>query len=298
MLTNVELDHTDHYPDLEALITTLQRFAGNTERLLANHDDPVLRERFEASHWWSIESAADVSFAAIAQEERGDGTVADFFENGELVGRFELPLPGRHNLSNAVAAMAACRLEGVSFAELGKAVAALQAPGRRFDFRGLWQGRLVVDDYAHHPSEVAATLAMARLMVDSGRSCLPVAPRRLVAVFQPHRYSRTAQFLDGFATALSEADSVLIAPLYAAGEAPIPGISSAAMAKALRQIAPNLPVAVASSLDELAAQVAAGSQEGDLVLAMGAGDVNSLWELLDRRQQAIDTACSDSTLAA
>ena len=298
VLTNIELDHTDHYPDLEALITTLQRFAGNTARLLANHDDPVLRERFEASHWWSIESAADVSFAAIALEERGDGTVADFFENGELVGRFELPLPGRHNLSNAVAAMAACRLEGVSFSELGKAVAALQAPGRRFDFRGLWQGRLVVDDYAHHPSEVAATLAMARLMVDSGRSCLPVAPRRLVAVFQPHRYSRTAQFLDGFATALSEADSVLIAPLYAAGEAPIPGISSAAMAEALRQIAPNLPVAVASSLDELAAQVAAGSQEGDLVLAMGAGDVNSLWELLDRRQQAIDTAWSGSTLAA
>ena len=139
---------------------------------------------------------------------------------------------------------------------------------------------------------------MARLMVDSGRSCLPVAPQRLVAVFQPHRYSRTAQFLDGFATALSEADSVLIAPLYAAGEAPIPGISSAAMAEALRQLAPNLPVAVASSLDELAAQVAAGSQEGDLVLAMGAGDVNSLWELLDRQQQAIDTACSDSTLAA
>jgi UDP-N-acetylmuramate--alanine ligase len=294
VLTNVELDHTDHYPDLEALITTLQRFAGNTTRLLANHDDPVLRERFKASHWWSIESAAGVSFAAIAHEQRGDGTVADFFEDGELVGRFELPLPGRHNLSNAVAAMAACRLEGVSFAELGEAVAALQAPGRRFDFRGLWQGRLVVDDYAHHPSEVAATLAMARLMVDSGRSTLPVAPRRLVAVFQPHRYSRTAQFLEGFAAALSAADSVLIAPLYAAGEAPIPGISSAAMAAALRQLAPNLPVAVASTLDELATQVAAKSQEGDLVIAMGAGDVNSLWERLEQHQRAIDSAIAVS----
>jgi UDP-N-acetylmuramate--alanine ligase len=190
--------------------------------------------------------------------------------------------------------MAACRLEGVSFAELGEAVAALQAPGRRFDFRGLWQGRLVVDDYAHHPSEVAATLAMAKLMVDSGRSALPVAPRRLVAVFQPHRYSRTAQFLDGFAAALSEADSVLIAPLYAAGEAPIPGISSAAMAEAVRQLAPNLPVAVANTLDELAAQVAAKSQEGDLVIAMGAGDVNSLWERLEQRQQAVDSAIAAS----
>jgi UDP-N-acetylmuramate--alanine ligase len=135
---------------------------------------------------------------------------------------------------------------------------------------------------------------MARLMVNSGRSTLPVAPRRLVAVFQPHRYSRTAQFLDSFAAALSEADSVLIAPLYSAGEAPIPGISSAAMAEAVRQLAPNLPVAVAHTLDELAAQVAAKSQEGDLVIAMGAGDVNSLWERLEHRQQAVDSAIAAS----
>ena len=288
VLTNVELDHTDHYPDLEALITTLQRFAGNSERLLANRDCPILRERFKPAHWWSIETSEGVSFAAIAREERGDGTVADFYEDGTAVGSFELPLPGRHNLSNAVAAMAACRLEGVSFAELRQAVANLQTPGRRFDFRGLWEGRLVVDDYAHHPSEVAATLAMARLMVESGRSSLPVPPRRLVAVFQPHRYSRTAQFLEGFAAALTQADSVLIAPLYAAGEAPIPGVTSAAMAQAVRELAPGLPVLVADSLEELASQVAVASREGDLVLAMGAGDVNSLWDRLGQWQQAAD----------
>ena len=300
VLTNVELDHTDHYPDLEALIHTLQRFAGNTERLLANRDCPILREQFTPAHWWSIETSKGVSFAAIAREERGDGTVADFYEDGVAVGSFALPLPGRHNLSNAVAAMAACRLEGVSFAELRQAVAALKTPGRRFDFRGLWEGRLVVDDYAHHPSEVAATLAMARLMVTSGRSSLPVPPRRLVAVFQPHRYSRTAQFLEGFAAALAEADSVLIAPLYAAGEAPIPGISSAAMAAAVRERAPQLPVQVASSLEELAAQVASTSREGDLVLAMGAGDVNSLWDRLGQRRPGADssTAPAGTALAA
>jgi UDP-N-acetylmuramate--alanine ligase len=300
VLTNVELDHTDHYPDLEALIHTLQRFAGNTERLLANRDCPILREQFTPAHWWSIETSKGVSFAAIAREERGDGTVADFYEDGVAVGSFALPLPGRHNLSNAVAAMAACRLEGVSFAELRQAVAALKTPGRRFDFRGLWEGRLVVDDYAHHPSEVAATLAMARLMVTSRRSSLPVPPRRLVAVFQPHRYSRTAQFLEGFAAALAEADSVLIAPLYAAGEAPIPGISSAAMAAAVRERAPQLPVQVASSLEELAAQVASTSREGDLVLAMGAGDVNSLWDRLGQRRPGADssTAPAGTALAA
>ncbi|NDC13934.1 MAG: UDP-N-acetylmuramate--L-alanine ligase [Synechococcaceae bacterium WB9_2_170] len=282
VLTNVELDHTDHYPNLEALISTLKRFASRSKTLLANRDCPILREHFMATCWWSTQSPKGVDFAAIAVQERGDGTRADFYEKGQKVGSFELPLPGRHNLSNAAAAMAACRLEGVSFAELRLAVAALKPPGRRFDFRGTWHGRLVVDDYAHHPSEVAATLAMAQLMLSSGRSPLPISPKRLVTVFQPHRYSRTAQFLDGFAQALSQAERVVIAPLYAAGEAPISGVSSGALAKAIQRLSPRCVVGVATDLDDLAQQVAAISTEGDLVLAMGAGDVNSLWDRLHR----------------
>jgi len=90
------------------------------------------------------------------------------------------------------------------------------------DCRGTWQGRQVVDDYAHHPSEVDATLATARLMVSSGRSTLPEPPQRLLAIFQPHRYSRTAEFLEPFAQALTQADAVILAPLYAAGEDPSP----------------------------------------------------------------------------
>jgi UDP-N-acetylmuramate--alanine ligase len=280
VITNLELDHTDHYPDLAALVATLQRFATGCRRLLANRDCPILRESFEADSWWSTERADGVSFAAIASEERGDGTRADFFENGELVGHFDLPLPGRHNLSNATAAMAACRLEGVPFAALKEAVARLQPPGRRFDCRGLWAGRIVVDDYAHHPSEVAATLQMARLMVESGRSPLPSQPRRLVAVFQPHRYSRTAQFLEEFADALAAADLVLVAPLYAAGEAPIEGVSSEALAAAVQARIPSSTVEASPDLTVLAQRVAACTEVGDLVLAMGAGDVNSLWDRL------------------
>ena len=280
VLTNIELDHTDHYPDLQSLIDTLQRFAAGSQRLLANHDCPVLREHFQAHSWWSTETAEGVDFAALALEERGDGTRADFYENGEPVGTLELPLPGRHNLSNAAAAIAACRLEGVPFADLQAAVAGLRPPGRRFDCRGIWQERVIVDDYAHHPSEVAATLATARLMVESGRSPLPMPPQRLLAVFQPHRYSRTAQFLEEFAAALAHADEVLVAPLYAAGEAPIAGVSSAALAEAVRRHAPQLAVQAADSLDQLVDQLAQTSRRGDLVLAMGAGDVNSLWDRL------------------
>jgi UDP-N-acetylmuramate--alanine ligase len=300
VLTNVELDHTDHYPSLDALIATLRRFATGAEALLANGDCPILREHFRAAYWWSTHSAEGAHFAAIAREERGDGTTADFFENGELVGQLNLPLPGRHNLSNAVAAIAACRIEGVSFAELSQAVGSLRTPGRRFDFRGNWHDRQVVDDYAHHPSEVAATLAMAQLMVRSGRSPLPMPPQRVLAVFQPHRYSRTAEFLNGFAEALTHADAVVLAPLYAAGEAPIAGIDSRALATAIETMAPQLSVQVCGSLDALAEQVARSSREGDLVLAMGAGDVNGLWQRLERLQPltAVDGAGEATALAA
>ena len=280
VLTNVELDHTDHYPDLEALITTLQRFASGSSRLLANRDCPILREHFNADHWWSTRSPDGVDFAAIAIEERGDGSRVAFYEQGELVGHLDLPLPGRHNLSNAAAALAACRLEGVPFSALAGAVAGLQSPGRRFDPRGVWNGRLVVDDYAHHPSEVAATLAMARLMVATGRSPLPIPPQRLVAVFQPHRYSRTAQFLEQFAAALVLADAVHLAPLYAAGERPIEGVDSQTLAAAVRRLAPALRVSAAVSMDQLTETISRETEAGDLVLAMGAGDVNSLWDRL------------------
>ena len=285
VITNLELDHTDHYPDLAALIATLQRFGRGCQQLLANRDCPILSEQFEASHWWSIRDPDGVAFAALPEQLHGDGTEASFYENGNCVGRFRLPLPGLHNLSNAVAAMAVCRLHGVSFAELRRAVEGLQAPGRRFDYRGTWHGRQVVDDYAHHPSEVEATLATARLMVNSGRSTLPETPQRLLAIFQPHRYSRTAEFLDAFAQALSQADAVILAPLYAAGEAPIPGISSAALAAAIGRLKPELPVAVTTSLEELTEAVANNSRAGDLVLAMGAGDVNGLWGRLQQRQE-------------
>ena len=280
VITNLELDHTDHYPNLEALIATLQRFGRGCEQLLANHDCPILNSQFEASHWWST-TTKDVDFAALPLQLNGDSTVAEFYEQGQRIGEFRLPLPGLHNLSNAVAAMAACRLHGVSFPELRQAVDRLQAPGRRFDYRGSWHGRQVVDDYAHHPSEVAATLAMARLMVSSGRSPLPEPPQRLLAVFQPNRYSRTAEFLDAFAKALCSADAVILAPLYAAGEQPIAGISSDALAQAIAQLQPNLPVIATASLEELSERVALHSRPGDLVLAMGAGDVNGLWGRLE-----------------
>jgi UDP-N-acetylmuramate--alanine ligase len=160
---------------------------------------------------------------------------------------------------------------------LVEGLAQLQAPGRRFDLRGTWEGRHIVDDYAHHPSEVRATLTMAQLMVSSGRSPLPSPPQRLVAVFQPHRFSRTQQFFEAFAEALQNCDALLLAPVYAAGEQTIPGVCSNALAQRIRSLRPDLEIEVAENLNQLTDLVKQRSRPDDLVLAMGAGTVNSLW---------------------
>lgn len=297
VITNLELDHTDHYADLNDLIATMQRFGAGCERLLANHDDPILREHFQATHWWSVSNPEGVDYAALPVALEGDRTEADFYEGGARIGRITLPMPGLHNLSNATAALAACRMEGLPFEQLQLGLSQLRPPGRRFDFRGSWQGRLVVDDYAHHPSEVRATLEMAQLMVSSGRSPLPRAPQRLLVVFQPHRYSRTQEFLDAFAQALSSADTVVLAPIYSAGESAIEGINSHTLGEKLQQLIPERSVLVADTMDQLTALVQEHSRPEDLVLAMGAGDVNSLWNRLCPDESSAD-ATRPSSLAA
>ena len=291
VITNLELDHTDHYRDLDDLITTMRRFAAGCGRLLANQHDPILSEHFQADAWWSVQRSNNVDYAALPVALEGDHTIADLYEQGEHVGRITLPLPGLHNLSNALGALAACRMEGVPLGRLITHLSELKTPGRRFDFRGDWEGRLVVDDYAHHPSEVAATLSMAALMVSSGRSPLPRSPKRLMAVFQPHRFSRTQEFQNEFALALSSVDIVVLAPVFSAGEAPITGVSSEALASCIQEHNLDQTVLVASSMDELADLVKQHSRADDLVLAMGAGDVNSLWSRLSPNALQEPTTC-------
>jgi UDP-N-acetylmuramate--alanine ligase len=131
---------------------------------------------------------------------------------------------------------------------------------------------------------------MAQLMVSSGRSTLPWVPQRVVAVFQPHRFSRTAEFMDRFAAALGAADQVLLAPLYSAGESPIEGVSSAAMADRIR--ANGHDAQAFEHLEDLADAVMSSSENGDLVLVMGAGDVNRLWHLLQQMHDSNSIAAA------
>ncbi len=286
VITNLELDHTNHFSNLQEMIKTMQRFGKGCRNLLANKDCPILSKHFEPSAWWSISKVEGVDFAAIPISLDGNQTIADIYEKEELIGQITLPLPGLHNLSNTIGAIGACRMEGIPFDEIQKGISKLQAPHRRFDFRGHWQGRQIVDDYAHHPSEVSATLSLARLMINSASTTLPKQPQRLVVVFQPHRYSRTKEFLEEFAIALGKADTLLLAPVYAAGEQPIEGADSKKLSEMIKKNYPKLPVSIATELNEIPVLLEKESLIDDLVLFMGAGDINTLWEKLNHKDSS------------
>ena len=181
------------------------------------------------------------------------------------LGTLQLQVPGRHNLLNALAAVAVGLETGVAFKRLAAALAEFRGAERRFERRGEAGGVLVVDDYGHHPTEIAAVIAAARAGVD----------RRVVVVFQPHRYTRTRDLLNEFGRALAAADEVVVTDIYSAGEQPIAGITVDVVAQAVRKTA-TCPVHVVRALDDLPAAVASLAKQGDLIITLGAGSIGGV----------------------
>ena len=173
-----------------------------------------------------------------------------------------LGVPGRHNVRNAMAALAVATRLGVPAATAAAALAGFRGADRRLQVCGEAAGVVVIDDYAHHPTEIEAVLETVRLR----------APNRVRVVFQPHRYSRTSGLLERFGTALAAADEVVLTAVYAAGEPPVPGATAEAVAEAVRRRA-ALPVQVIAALDDVPGHVAATSRAGDVVLTLGAGSI-------------------------
>ena len=276
LITNLELDHTNHYTNINSLIKTMKKFSSNSEKIVANYDCKIVKDNFKSAIWWSTKTTHGVEFAAIPYSVTGDRTNASYYEKGELIGEISFPIPGLHNLSNLTGALAACRLSGIPFNKLNKYISQLKNPIRRFEFKGIWNDRQIVDDYAHHPSEIKATLSMAHLMINSKTSILPKMPLRVISVFQPHRFSRTRDFLEDFAKSLQESDVVILAPIYDAGESAINGISSKILAKYINQINPLLSIFVANNFIHLIELIKINTQAGDLILNMGAGDINKV----------------------
>ncbi|MCY3536345.1 MAG: UDP-N-acetylmuramate--L-alanine ligase [Cyanobacteria bacterium MAG IRC3_bin_20] len=274
VITNLELDHTDHYTDINHLLDTMAEFGRNCQTLLINGDCPLLSQHLPGTRQWSLGGTSSAHYRFSDIRCRGYASEAIVHAGAECLGPVVFPLTGLHNLANLAAALAAALELGIPFPVLQEPCKAIRAPGRRFEFHSVVDDRLLVDDYAHHPSEVAATLAMARAMVGSDESALPLTPQRVIVTFQPHRYSRTRDFLQEFALALTAADEVLLLPIYTAGEKLVAGVSHTALARAIAEIGGT--VHCFDSLEHLAQEFHSYTRPGDLVLAMGAGSINRL----------------------
>ncbi|MBW4516189.1 MAG: UDP-N-acetylmuramate--L-alanine ligase [Timaviella obliquedivisa GSE-PSE-MK23-08B] len=266
VITNIELDHPDHYTTLEQVIDTFQIFARQCQQVIGCIDSPAVEKFIQPAITYSLsQAAADYTVDQVVYG--ADGTIALIIERGQVLGRLNLPILGEHNLSNALAAIAIGRLVGLEFGQIATILASFEGARRRFEHRGEYNRILFIDDYGHHPSEIQVTLAAARLRAESTTD-----PRRVIAVFQPHRYSRTQTFLAEFAESFGNADLVITTDIYSAGEADLGQVTGLQLAEA---IATRHPQSIYQpSLQTVSAYLMETLLPGDLVLFLGAGNLN------------------------
>jgi UDP-N-acetylmuramate--alanine ligase len=234
---------------------------------LTNADSPGLMavaERIDRRHrTFAVEAPADI----VAADLRVDSRSSRFHLvcDGDDLGEITIPMPGRYNAENALAACAVALELDVPFAAIAEALGCFATVARRFDVKGEMEGVTVVDDYAHHPTEVAAVLGAGRdWLAGSGR---------LIAIFQPHLFSRTQRFHREFADALRAADGVILAPIYPAREKPIAGVSSGLIADDLADAKLPLGCELLETLEAVPEAATTWAQSGDLVMTIGAGTI-------------------------
>ncbi len=280
IVTNVEADHLDHYGTAEAVD---EAFVAFSRRVVPGGFLVICADDRGSRTLGGIAAAAGVDVRTYGQAEDADvrlegltvrpggGYAFEAVANGRRLGPVELQVPGAHNALNATAALSVGLGLGFSAAELRAGLGSFTGTRRRFELKGTSRGIRVYDDYAHHPTELAAVLRAARDVAIGGR---------IVVVFQPHRYSRTAAFTKEMGAALGLADQVVVMDVYAAGEDPIPGVSGAAVAAAVPL--PSGDVVFEPSWTQVATRLVERAGVGDLVLTLGAGDVTMIGpEVLD-----------------
>ena len=278
VITNLELEHVDHYLDLEDLINTMKQFAQKCECLITNFDCENLKNNIKNSKLFSTKKINNIDFALIPKESNGCEIIAEYYEKEKFIDIIKIPIPGIHNLSNAIAAIAACRTNGILFKDIKKGINNLKLPSRRFEYKGLWENRLIIEDYAHHPSEIDAAISIASTIIKTKNNLSKISPKRLVTIFQPHRYSRTKKFQKEFAKSLSKSDLVFITPIYSAGEDEIEGIDNKSIGYELEKLKPNLRIYTPNNNQNLIKLIKEHTLEKDLILILGAGDINLICE--------------------
>ena len=267
IVTNVESDHLDHYGSFDAVRTAFAEFLASARHRVVGSDDPEARTV-------GVSVGADLVGLGEEATHRITSVVTDrssvTFDLGSpdavTPTHLTVSVPGLHNAKNAAVATVAALGAGAGPDDAARALARFGGVARRFEFRGELDGVTYVDDYAHLPTEVRAALAAAR-NGDWGR---------VVAVFQPHRYSRTAEVGSDFGEAFGDADVVVLTDVYGAGEAPVPGVSGHLVADAVRRARPDVELHYVPGRTDLVAAVAALLRPGDLCLTLGAGDLTSL----------------------
>ena len=274
VMTNIDHEHMESYENFAALQQAFVDFGNKVPfygAVVACADDanlaPVIARMRRRVITYGLESP-DANIAGSQVELGAFGgrcaVTRRSADGRERLGTLELSVPGRHNLQNAHAAVAAAEWVGVVFARIAAALAGFHGAERRFERHGEAAGVLIIDDYGHHPTEVAAVLAAARATLG----------RRIVVAFQPHRYSRTARLLEEFGTCFTGADEIVLTGIYGAGEEPIPGVTSEVLASRIARS--GRPVHLVHSLDELVTKVLAVARPGDVVITLGAGSIGSV----------------------
>ncbi|WP_017670095.1 UDP-N-acetylmuramate--L-alanine ligase [Blastomonas sp. AAP53] len=273
VVTNIDPEHLDHYGSFDAVKDAFVEFVQNVPFygaaiLCLDHPEvqailPRVKDRRIVTYGFSAQ--ADIrgdNVVSIPGGNRFDVTVRERDGSVRQITGIELPMPGRHNVQNAIAAIAVGLQMGMEDSDIITGFAKFGGVKRRFTNVGTVDGVTIIDDYGHHPVEIRAVLAAAREGVQN----------RIVAVVQPHRYSRLGDLMDEFQQAFNDADIVYVAPVYAAGEDPIEGVSAEALASGLKARG-HRQARTITGADELADLLASEAQDGDMVICLGAGDI-------------------------
>lgn len=258
IITNIDADHMDHYKTFDNLKKAFLEFANKVPfygAVVVCGDDPETRQIFEHFNKRILYYGFNENNDYVLKGEKGNYSLS---KGGKLLGHFKIQLPGLHNALNATASIVAAMVTGIDFEACAKGIQQFEGVDRRFHFKGEAHGVKVYDDYGHHPTEVRATLQAFKEKFDKNR---------LVVYFQPHRYSRTQHCWQDFKTCFLQTDVLFLGDVYAAGEAPIPGITSEKLIEEMNQ-KNTFHSPKADQLQQILKEL----REGDVFLTLGAGD--------------------------
>ncbi len=277
VILNIEMDHVDYFKSMEQIRTSYAHYAARTGEggvAIVNRDDAevlLAMEDYKGALLTFGISSENADFRAVGISQRSGRYSFDILWKNEFFCHVDLSVTGYHHIYNALATAAACRLCGLDGKTIASGLSHFTGAARRMEYKGSLGGAEVYDDYGHHPTEIRATL--------SGARGLPKEGGRLICVYQPHTYSRTAALLDEFATSFEAADRVILAKIYAARETDTLGVSSALLAERIGEKAEAI-----DSFGEIAERLKTEAREGDTVVVMGAGDVYRVFGYLDLKK--------------